>query len=103
MGSYFSSMANEEQHLDPVSDSDDDLFQNIESDDLSEHYLVIILRQLIDSGEIHLLSHNETRDGQLPKISKGPNMEKLKVSQSAVLDIEVNFKKNEISTGDGAV
>ncbi|XP_070491342.1 DDB1- and CUL4-associated factor 11 [Chironomus tepperi] len=80
MGSYFSNMDNEE-HLEPVSDSDDDLFQNIQDDDLSEHYLVIILRQLIDSGEIHLLSHNETRDGQLPKISKGPNMEKLKATE----------------------
>lgn len=30
------------------SDSDDDLFQNIQENDLSEHYLVIILRQLID-------------------------------------------------------
>lgn len=26
-----------------------------------------------------MLSHNQTRDGQLPKIAKGPNMEKLKV------------------------
>lgn len=32
------------------------------------------------SGEIHLLSHNQQRDGQLPKITKGPNMEKLKVN-----------------------
>lgn len=37
-----------EEHLEAVSDSDDDLFQNIQDDDLSEHYLVIILRQLID-------------------------------------------------------
>lgn len=50
MGSYFSNMDNEE-HLEPVSDSDDDLFQNIQDDDLSEHYLVIILRQLIDRYE----------------------------------------------------
>lgn len=36
----------------------------------------------IFSGEIHLLSHNQMRDGQLPKITKGPNMEKLKVSST---------------------
>jgi hypothetical protein len=49
MGLVFSALnMDNEEHLEPVSDSDDDLFQNIQDDDLSENYLVMILRQLID-------------------------------------------------------
>jgi len=52
MGNYFSSnfnmsdIENDSDHLEAVSDSDDDLFSNIEQNDLSEHYLVIIFRHL---------------------------------------------------------
>lgn len=40
----------------------------------------MILRQLIDSGEINLLQHNQIRES-LPKINKGPDMKKLKESE----------------------
>lgn len=46
-------------------------------DVLNEHYLVLILRQLIDSGEIHMLGGAE--DSKLPNIKKKPNLDKLKV------------------------
>jgi WD repeat-containing protein 23 len=70
---------------------------------------VLILRQLIDSGEINILSHHETRDGQLPKISKGPDMKKLRETElynqiksssgfGQHVDEEKDFKWNLIKT-----
>jgi hypothetical protein len=50
MGSFFSNSMDDNNDHNLHSDSEsDDLFQNeIQDDELSEHYLVIILRQLID-------------------------------------------------------
>jgi hypothetical protein len=60
---------------DSSDDSDSGLFEG-QQDVLSEHYLVLILRQLIDSGELHMVPRENT---SLPVIKKKPNLDKLKV------------------------
>lgn len=51
MGNYFGRMENENlESVNSDNSDDDDLFQNEIQDngDLNQHYLVLILRQLID-------------------------------------------------------
>lgn len=89
MGNFSSSSNNNNNSNNPaslrgnMSDSDSstdsdgsELLRNESNDYLSEHYLVLILRQLIDSGDVDMLS---TEDLKLPIIKKKPNLEKLKV------------------------
>ena len=56
---------------------------------LGKSSLIKQTKTLFFSGEIHLLSHNETREGALPKIGRLPNLELLKVNCC------INLMKNQ--------
>jgi hypothetical protein len=63
-------------------DDEDDNFFNTSNDLLSENYLVLVMRHLVESGELQMLTHNENTEqcNSLPVIKKKPNLDVLKRS-----------------------
>jgi hypothetical protein len=61
---------------------EDENFFNTSNDLLSENYLVLVMRHLVESGELQMLTHNENTEqcNSLPVIKKKPNLDVLKRS-----------------------